>query len=73
MNMDRKRRDALETLLMIGGMALMGAVGIIALICGVLGIDILDVGAETVTGMMIGLAGFLFGIMLLITTSSQRK
>lgn len=73
MNMDRKRKEELETILMIAGMALMGAIGIIALFCGLFGVDIFDVGAKTIAGMLLGMTGFLFGIILLITTSSQRK
>ena len=63
MNMDTKRKDEIEIemILMIGAMALMGAIGIIALICGLLGMDVYDVGIKNLAWMMVGLTGFLFG------------
>ena len=73
MYMDEKRREELETLFMIGGMAVMGAIGILAFICGIMGIDIDDMGVGTTTGMLFGLTGFLFAIIILVTSSSHRK
>lgn len=73
MYMDERRKEELETILMIGGMAVMGAIGIIALFCGIFGIDIFDVGIKTMAGMMFGLAGVLFGIISLVTISTRRK
>ena len=61
MNIDTKRKDEIEMILMIGAMALMGAIGIIALICGLLGMDVYDVGIKNLAWMMVGLTGFLFG------------
>ena len=71
--MDTKRKDEIEMILMIGAMALMGAIGIIALICGILGMDVYDVGVKNVAGMMIGLTGLLFGGILLARMFDGKK
>lgn len=73
MYMDEKRKEELETVLMIGGMAAMGAVGIVALFCGIFGIDIFEVGVTNMVWMLLGVTGFLFGIILLVTISSHKK
>ena len=73
MNMDTKRKDEIEMILMIGAMALMGAIGIIALICGILGMDVYDVGIKNLVWMMIGLTGVLFGGISLARITDRKK
>ena len=65
------RREKIETLFTIGAMAFMGAIGIIGLFCALMGIEFVEIGIYTILGMLFGLTGFLFAIILLVTTSSH--
>lgn len=65
------RKEKMETLFTIGAMAVMGAIGILALFCALMGVEFVEVGIHTILGMLFGLSGFLFAIILLVTTSSR--
>lgn len=58
-------RIDVKTVFAIIIMAVMGAIGILALGCGILGISFTQLGWMTSVGMMSGLSGILFGIILL--------
>lgn len=55
-----------ELILIMAVMAVMGAIGILTLFGGIMGIAVLEKGVWTVMGMLSGLSGILFGIILLL-------
>lgn len=57
-----------ETIIIIAIMALMGAVGIVSLLGAVFGISFAKLGAVTVSGLVFGTAGLIFGVLIIANT-----
>lgn len=57
-----------ETIIIIAIMALMGAVGIVSLLGAVFGISFAKLGAVTVSGLVFGTAGLIFGALIIANT-----
>ena len=57
-----------ETIMIIAIMALMGAVGIVSLFGAVFGISFAKLGAVTVSGLVFGTAGLIFGVLIIANT-----
>ena len=57
-----------ETIIIIAIKALMGAVGIVSLLGAVFGISFAKLGAVTVSGLVFGTAGLIFGILIIANT-----
>lgn len=57
-----------ETIIIITIMALMGAVGIVSLLGAVFGISFAKLGAVTVSGLVFGTAGLIFGVLIIANT-----
>ena len=57
-----------ETIIIIAIMALMGAVGIVSLLGAVCGISFAKLGAVTVSGLVFGTAGLIFGVLIIANT-----
>lgn len=54
-----------ENILILGLLAVMEAIGSVAFVCGVTGIELMELGLLTAAGFIAGLSGLLFGIFLL--------
>lgn len=57
-----------ETIMIIAIMAIMGAIGIVSLLGAMLGISFAKLGAVTVSGLLLGTAGLIFGILIIANT-----
>lgn len=57
-----------ETIIIIAIMALMGAVGIVSLLGAVFGISFAKLGTVTVSGLVFGTAGLIFGVLIIANT-----
>ena len=57
-----------ETIIIIAIMALMGAIGIVSLLGAMLGISFAKLGAVTVSGLLLGTAGLIFGVLIIANT-----
>lgn len=55
-----------ETVLIAALMSLMGAIGCIAFGCAVAGVDLVIFSFKEIAGMVLGLAGMFFGILMLV-------
>lgn len=54
-----------ETILIIAVMALMGAIGSVALVCALFGVDVVRLGIGNFIGFVTGLSGIFFTILML--------
>ena len=54
-----------ETILIIAVMALMGAIGSVALVCALLGVDVVRLGIGNFIGFVTGLSAIFFTILML--------
>ena len=61
-----------ETVLITALMAFMGAIGCIAFCCALAGIDLVAFTAREIAGMIFGLAGTFFGLLLLMNFHHRR-
>ena len=57
-----------ETIMIIAIMALMGAIGIVSLLGAMFGISFAKLGAATVSGLVLGAAGLIFGVLIIANT-----
>lgn len=57
-----------ETIMIIAIMAIMGAIGIVSLLGAMLGISFAKLGAATVSGLLLGTAGLIFGVLIIANT-----
>ena len=57
-----------ETIMIIAIMALMGAVGIVSLLGAMFGISFAKLGTVTVSGLVLGTAGLIFGVLIIANT-----
>lgn len=57
-----------ETIMIIAIMAFMGAVGIVSLLGAMFGISFAKLGAVTVSGLVLGTAGLIFGVLIIANT-----
>lgn len=60
-----KSRRWRETFVTVAVAALMGAIGLLALWCTLIGIDIWELGTAHVVGILVGLFGGISGLLLL--------
>lgn len=56
-----------ENILIYALMSVMAAVGSVAFICGIMGIEFREVGLLSICGFICGLSGLFFGVLLFVT------
>ena len=62
-----------ENYFVMAGMAVMGAIGCVFVICALAGIDIVRLGMGTTVGLMTGFAGLFFALLVILHFSKNGK